>query len=171
MAAIFYQPQCVIFIDLKEKSYHKVISASKQSWSFLITICHPVHPMNSRISCQKGPPYLPCVSMEGRALLAGYPRIMLMPWPIFYLLPGVSSCCAWPITGQFSLVWAYSEQEIENGPWCLVVVLVPVNFIYGIQDNFTGTWAIISQVPMKQPWRVWVNLSNKINNKNGQTKA
>ena len=30
---------------------------------------------NSRVSCQKGPLYLPCVSMAGRALLAGYPQI------------------------------------------------------------------------------------------------
>ena len=30
----------------------------------------------SRVSCQKGP-YLPCVSMAGRALFAGYPRCTL----------------------------------------------------------------------------------------------
>ena len=30
----------------------------------------------SKVSCQKGP-YLPCVSMTGRALLAGYPRYVI----------------------------------------------------------------------------------------------
>ena len=35
-----------------------------------------LNPGISRVSCQKGP-YLPCVSMAGRALLAGYPRYVV----------------------------------------------------------------------------------------------
>ena len=47
--------------------------------------------------------------------------------PIFCLLLGVSSGCAQPITGHvtsvtwpvigLNIVWAFSDQETENGPW------------------------------------------------------
>ena len=55
--------------------------------------------------------------------------------PVFCLLLGVSSACARPITGAgyfsnlacdwLSIVWTYSEQETENGPWCSEEVLNP----------------------------------------------
>ena len=85
-------------------------------------------------------PYLPCLRMADRALLAGY------PWIMSFILSYLTSqlhrarflslvrsklrlCSANHGAGYFSnlacdwlsIVWAYSGQETENGPWCTTV--------------------------------------------------
>ena len=58
-----------------------------------------------------------------------YGDSLCKPGSVFCPLLRVSSGCTWPITGQVtyfrnlacdwvSILWAYSEQETENGPWC-----------------------------------------------------
>ena len=39
--------------------------------------------------------------------------------------------------------------------------LVMLNYTHNLQDHFTCTGTIIAPVPVKQPWRIWVNKSHE----------
>ena len=40
---------------------------------------------------------------------------------------------------------------------CIVVIRYFTDFTHILQGYFTGTGARFAPVPMKQPWRIWVN--------------
>ena len=62
--------------------WHCTTSVARDSWTGILKVCSlPPHKQQIDIECilLKGP-YLPCVSMAGRALLAGYHRIITLKW-------------------------------------------------------------------------------------------
>ena len=102
-------------------------------------------------------PYLPCVSMTGRALLAGYPCILEMQWSLIVLFH--KSQCALRYLDLMSKIQNTSSQcslatwltvmaNEQNDDWPAPVSLVIVQPVIGwLKDGVARHWSHIVHRP------------------------